>query len=460
MTKKLFPVLLLAVQTAFAQITSKDNNFASNGIYSIPMGNNTNSSPRMVQDSEGNIYFTYNRNNNSTGGVEKSFLSKLNINGIADTSFGTNGELTLPYFVTDSQMKRQSDGKLLIYTGTVILRILPTGQFDTTFGTNGVSSAIPAMSSDSAGYSGEFLLQNGKIIVHGVDTSGSILQHRICRLNTNGSLDTTFGNNGSLFTQGSWSNATSTFVDNQSNIVCTHLNGIMEKFNPNGQPLTSFGNNGVFQGMSNNYAKAIMDSNNNIVYTNSTGWINRIKPDGTFDSSFSFNPNTSIPFPIWILSIVEKNGYYYIGGAKEVNNDIRFFISKLNQNGAMDSGFNYYVETLPTLNYLSDMIVNDNNIIADGNGYIVKYFQNNSTLSTADIKKDNDNISFENPVKQSLIFKSEQRVNTIEIYSPEGKILKTLKDSGLSVSDLPTGIYVAKVTFESGSSTTRKLIKN
>ncbi|WP_347219076.1 T9SS type A sorting domain-containing protein [Chryseobacterium sp.] len=456
MTKNLFLVLLFTVQTAFAQITSKDNNFASNGIYSILTGNNTNSSPRMVQDSNGSIYFTYNRNDSSTGGLEKSFLSKLNANGIVDTSFGTNGELTLPHFIVDSQIKIQSDGKLLIYLESDILRVLPSGQFDNTFGTNGVSSAIPAMGSDSVGYSGGFILQNGKIIVHGINNS----QHLIYRLNTDGSIDTTFGNDGSIFTQGSWSNATSTFVDNQSNIVSIHLNGIIEKFNPNGLPLTSFGNNGVFQGMSNNYARAIMDSNNNIVYTSGTGQINRIKSDGTFDSSFNFNPITSIPFPIWILSIVEKNGHYYIGGAKEVNNDIKFFISKLNQNGTMNSAFNYYVETNPTLNYLDDMIVNDNNIIADGNGYIVKYLLTNGTLSTTDMKKAIDNITFENPVKQNLVYQSNEKVSKIEIYSSEGKILKVSKESNLSVSGLPKGIYMAKVTFENGSITTKKLIKN
>lgn len=460
MTKNLFLVLLLAVQTAFGQIVSKDFSFASNGIHSIASTNNTNDWSRMIQNSDGSIYFTYNRNNSSTGGIEKSFLSKLNVNGIVDTSFGTNGEFELPHFTIDSQIKKQSDGKLLIFgssdSGATISRILPNGQLDITFGINGTST-IPDLTIDAYGGSYGIILQNEKIIVHGLDNQNNN-KHRIYRLNTTGSIDTTFGNSGSIFTIGNWSNATSTFIDNQSNIVCGHSNGIMEKFNPGGQPLTSFGNNGTLQTIYN--SGGIMDSNNNILTTNTVGQISRFKPNGTLDNSFNFNPTTVLPFPIWILTIVEKNGYYYIGGAKEVNNDIKFFISKLNQNGVMDPAFNYYLETNSSLNYINDMIINDNNIIANGNGYIVKYLLNTGTLSTTDIIKSNNDISFENPVKQNLIYQSKEKVNKIEVYSADGKIVKTLKDNNTNVSELLKGIYFAKITFENGKTAVKKLIKD
>lgn len=462
MKKNLLLVLLSAVQITFAQIISKDLTFASNGIHSIASTNNSVAPSRMVQNSDGSIYFTYNRNNSSTGGLEKSFLSKLNANGLVDTSFGTNGELELPYFTDDSQLKKQSDGKLVILsssnTGPVILRILPTGQFDSSFGAIGISSAVPALGVDGNGGSYGIILQNGKIMVHGVDTSDSLLRHRIYRLNAAGAIDTSFGNNGSVFTLGTWSNLTSTFVDNQFNIVCGHANGIMEKFTQEGQPLTGFGNNGTVQTLYN--SGGIMDSNNHILLANSVGQISRFKPDGTLDSSFSFNPATQIGFPIWILSIVEKNGSYYIGGAKEENNNNRFFISKLNQNGTIDPGFNYYVESSSSLNYINDMIINQNNIIANGNGYMVKYLLANTTLSATETFKENTNISFENPVKQNLVYQSKEKVSQIEIYSIDGKIIKTLHGSNTLVSELLKGTYIAKITFENKKVVTKKLIKN
>ncbi|KMQ69141.1 hypothetical protein ACM39_03245 [Chryseobacterium sp. FH2] len=74
---------------------------------------------------------------------------------------------------------------------------------------------------------------------------------------------------------------------------------------------------------------------------------NKIKPDGILDNSFNFDP-PSLPFSTWILSIIEKDEYYYIGGMNERDN-VRYFISKLNQNGTIDSGFSYYSETDPEL---------------------------------------------------------------------------------------------------------------
>jgi hypothetical protein len=62
MKKNLFFGLLLAVQSTFAQIISKDPSFASNGNYSMPAtpnGMNNYYISRMIQNSDGSIYFSY-----------------------------------------------------------------------------------------------------------------------------------------------------------------------------------------------------------------------------------------------------------------------------------------------------------------------------------------------------------------------------------------------------------------
>lgn len=421
----------------------------------------------MVQNPDGSIYFTYNKNNSSTEGLEKSFLSKLNANGIVDTSFGINGELQLPYFNNDSQLKKQADGKLVILSssdsGPVILRILPMGQFDATFGTNGISSAVPPLGIDENEGSYGIILQNDKIIVHGIDYSSEpSFQHKIYRLDTTGALDNTFGNSGSISTQGTKSNGSFVLIDNQFNLVCLTASGMIEKFNPSGQPLTSFGNNGTLQATTYNLSganKVIMDSNNHILYSNLVGKINRIKPDGTLDSSFNFNPVGLLPFSVMIFSIVEKDGYYYIGGMSEGSN-VRYFISKLNQSGSIDPNFNYYSETNPDLGLINDMTVNHNSIIADGSNHIVKYLLNTTTLSSMDTKRMNNEIFLENPVKQNLIYQSKEQVSTIEIYSMDGKILKTIKDNRTNVSELIKGTYLAKITLENKKVIIKKFIKD
>jgi uncharacterized delta-60 repeat protein len=464
MIKNLFFVLLLAAQTAFAQIISKDQTFATNGIYSMT---ENMAWSRIIQNSDGSIFYTYDKANPINSGLRDSFLSKLTINGTVDSSFGNNGTVQLPYYASDCQLKKQSDGKLLTYgfsdMGTSVTRMLPSGQPDPTFGTNG-TVLIPALYPDGNDRSYGLILQNDKIIVHGIDNpDGQTFKHRIYRLNSNGTIDITFGNSGSVFTQGTWSIGSFVLLDNQSNITTLTNGGIMEKFNSNGHPINSFGNNGVLQMSSGlNFAGAVMmDSNNKIVYSNLNDEILRINADGTPDNTFNYNlsAHSGINGGAWILNITEKDGYYYIGGSGEGDFAPTAFISRLTQNGNVDPVFSYYSESAPNLTGIVDMAVNNNSIITVGGQYIVKYALNNTTLATKDITKRNNNIAFENPIGQNLIYQTQDKVAKIEIFSATGELLKTTKAFQTPVSDLPKGIYLAKVTFENGSITTKKLIK-
>ncbi|MEI7489029.1 MAG: hypothetical protein WCJ72_16795 [Chryseobacterium sp.] len=322
MTKNLFLVLLLAVQTAFGQIVSKDFSFASSGKHVIPY-NSISNSHQMVQDSNGEIYFTYNVD--VSPGITYGYVSKLTPNGVLDPTFGSNGRVQLPSEPYMNQIKRLADGKLLIFgilDGARIFRMLANGQLDPTFGTNGMSSAIP-VDHDYFWNSYEFILQNDKIIIHGVSSYDPDQRHVISRLNTNGSIDTTFGNNGFAFTQRHIYGQTFVLLDNQSNIISFSDNiGIIEKLDSNGHPITSFGNNGVLQMSINgstigDVGTAMIDSNNKIVFsTNGNHDVFRINPNGTLDNTFNYNLYTSLGLNAGpeILSINEKDGNYYIGG--------------------------------------------------------------------------------------------------------------------------------------------------
>ncbi|WP_080778278.1 T9SS type A sorting domain-containing protein [Chryseobacterium phocaeense] len=468
MKKTLLLGLILIIQNVSAQVISKDLTFASNGIFSI---GNDDAWSKMIQNSDGSIYFTHNESNSTTG-LTDSFLSKLTPYGTLDNSFGTNGKYQLPYYTDESQIKKQADGKFLVIgfhsddpaniNYTDVTRFLANGQIDNSFGSNGtVSLTNLGADINLRGYG--LLFQNNKVIVYGESITGSTFnQYRtIYRLNENGSIDTSFGNNGSQTTQGKF-----IFVDNQSNIISlnpsTDANpnvGQIEKYNSNGLPISGFGNNGVLVlSFSPGFiGAAYMDSNNNIIYSNINAEIGRIIPDGTLDPTFTFDP-ALLPFSTWISSIIEKNGNYYIGGMAEGANP-GYFVSRLTQNGAIDPVFNYFVETDANLTEIGDMIVNDNNIIANGSGYIVKYLLNPANLATADIVKTNSDISFENPVNEDLVYRTQEKINKIEIYSADGKLVKTIKGNHTNVSELLKGVYTAKTTFENGKTMIKKLIK-
>ncbi|MFC3161038.1 T9SS type A sorting domain-containing protein [Chryseobacterium arachidis] len=198
-----------------------------------------------------------------------------------------------------------------------------------------------------------------------------------------------------------------------------------------------------------------MDSNNRILCAlGSSGDVKRINTDGTFDNTFNYNLFTSLGLygGSWINCIVEKDGFYYAAGEGSPNH----FISKINQTGSLDPAFSNYLQTDSNV---EDMIVNNNNIIIRGSGYIVKYLLNTTTLSTTDAIKTSLDIVFENPVKQNLVYSAKEKISKMEIYSPDGKLVKTIKENNSNVSELSKGVYFAKVTFDNGKSITKKIIK-
>jgi len=83
----------------------------------------------------------------------------------------------------------------------------------------------------------------------------------------------------------------------------------------------------------------------------------------------------------------------------------------------------------------------------------------NLVLATAETKNQQKNVSiYPNPTKGPLSIKAEKNTKA-EIYSPEGKLLKTISiQKGINntdISELPKGIYIIKTETESV-----KVIKN
>ncbi|MBL7945205.1 MAG: T9SS type A sorting domain-containing protein [Flavobacteriales bacterium] len=134
------------------------------------------------------------------GGAQAQF-------GALDPTFGNGGvvqtEIEQPS--VGNAMEVQPDGRILVGgnadSTSVIVRYMSDGSLDTTFGTNGAVVYAPV-----AGPGGrEFtiteilVLGNGKILVAGRSTyylSSALQQIHVSRFNSNGSIDTNFGGNG------------------------------------------------------------------------------------------------------------------------------------------------------------------------------------------------------------------------------------------------------------------------
>lgn len=129
-------------------------------------------------------------------------LIRLNSNGTLDSSFtsgytgptGSIPSVSYSNVITLQNMALQSDGKIIIvgaftnYNGTStknIIRLLPNGQIDNTFNiSNGVERGINDVIIEPS---------TGKLIIGGEFTTyGATAVKKLIRLNTNGTLDTSF----------------------------------------------------------------------------------------------------------------------------------------------------------------------------------------------------------------------------------------------------------------------------
>lgn len=122
-------------------------------------------------------------------------LTRLNVDGTLDKSFGTDGKIEGFAFLTRVKLALQKDGKILVLKqrypqGYTILRYTSAGKLDTTFGNQGYISEdryISQIATDS----------KGRIIYSGYPYENIKSTFVKCLL-PDGSIDTTFGNSGTL----------------------------------------------------------------------------------------------------------------------------------------------------------------------------------------------------------------------------------------------------------------------
>ncbi len=200
------------------------------------------------------------------GGNGEFALARYNTNGTLDTNFGTNGIVAMQISGSNySQiysMAIQSNGQIIAGGYAIIgsngefalARYNTNGSLDTNFGTNG----IVAMQISGSNYSQIFSIaiqSNGQIVAGGAAIIGGNGEFVLARYNTNGTLDTSFGNNGIVTMQPSGATGgeiNSIAIQSNGQIVAggyATISGANEfalaRYNSNGSLDNSFGTNGI-----------------------------------------------------------------------------------------------------------------------------------------------------------------------------------------------------------------------
>jgi hypothetical protein len=121
------------------------------------------------------------------------------------------------------------------------------------------------------------------------------------------------------------------------------------------------------------------------------------------------------------------------------------------------TGITLTAASYSTVNLLFDQP--DTDLLATGNVYYLDAFQGPSaaTLSTNDFELNNTFIvAYPNPVTSSFQIDSNKSIESLEIYSITGQLLKSFsKEANYDISDLATGIYIANISTQFGSKTLR-----
>jgi uncharacterized delta-60 repeat protein len=292
---------------------SLDVSFGTSGIVITPVSPNnlSDSAWGVVIQSDGKIIAAGLGNEPDTSEPRRvAVLVRYNANGSLDTSFGNGGIVITRYGnplqgIAMVAVALQTNGKIVTagYLGNfggsfALARYNTDSSLDTSFGNGGIAITSFAGSASAAAVA---VQSDGKIIAAGRNSSTSTgNDFALARYNTDGSLDTSFGNEGRIITAFFSGNlndsAFSVAIDSNGKIVAsgdasdgTANRGLaLIRYNTNGTLDSSFGNNGkvftsgFFGGSTNNNSAMALQSNGKIVCLGT-----RLAPSPSFNRDFA-----------------------------------------------------------------------------------------------------------------------------------------------------------------------------
>ena len=293
----------------------------------------------------------------AVGGAGDVVTSYGNNDGIAtltDLDFG--GYTLSPYTLESGGM--QSDDKLLMHSGPAVGRLTANGAVDTSFGTTASGVTVMELPSVNPNLKANWtptttaqdtLIQDdGKIVVVGYQCScvspGYAADIALWRLNTNGSVDTSYGTDGytvtHIFTKdmvvdGALQPDGKVVVLSGHNTTSYNSAFVISRFNTDGSLDTSFGGgNGYVEYTGKNGATSDLDYPNKIlvrpdgkILAFGGGWSNAYSGDNNFGIIVSMNSDGTLDTS-W-----GEGGYLYTNWASQGDNPHQFFSAALQPDG-------------------------------------------------------------------------------------------------------------------------------
>lgn len=350
---------------------------------------------------------------------------------MVDITFGNGGKVVTA--INDSSTANditiQPDGKIIIGGSTTVsnkayftlVRYNMDGSLDNTFGSNG--KVITELGDRSKIFS-IALQEDGKIIAGGAstDTSTHHVPFTVVRHNYDGSIDSSFGNNGIVRTEmlEGYGEIKKLLIKSDGKILAAGRVVLMTfdeipalvQYNTDGSLDSSFGDNGKVERYIENIetiTDIALTKDGKIIATgeptsfgNSDFALLRFFPNGTLDSSFGTNGVIITDFDnsddvSYSLSVQSDNAIVLAGYSykRQPASKTKFALAKYGVNGALDSSFGVNGKVITAIDTITALATNitletDGNLIVSGYTFganskdfvAAKYFSNGKLDST------------------------------------------------------------------------------
>lgn len=370
--------------------------------------------------------------------------------GTLDPTFGNGGIVTTSTSGYSYGIAIQSDDKIII-AGSSLVRYINDGNLDSSFNYNGIVTDF--FNSSGVGILSLAIQKDGKIIGGGGYATGNFWDFALTRYDTNGNLDTLFGNNGIATTDiGPGTDyINSVAIQSDGKIVATGytLNGAgnsdlaVVRYNSNGTLDTTFSNDGIITtafGPSSDEGLGIaIQSDGKIVvvgdsYNGSSDDIAlvRYNTNGTLDTSFDLDGKltTSIGTGNDVgrdVAIQDDDKIVISGYSNTFINNLDFAVVRYNSNGSLDNTFNSNgIVTIPvgtSHDYGRSLAIQ-----SDGKIVVAGFSLNGSNNEISLVRLKNDGAldpSFGNEGKTTTAIESESVVGLDVAIQFDGKIVVT-----------------------------------
>jgi uncharacterized delta-60 repeat protein len=351
---------------------SRDSTFgtgvgANTGIVTTRVSNVNDEIRAIALQSDGRIVVGGSTGRLGVNAFEDFVLARYNTNGTLDSSFDTDGIVITNFATINGYSTRdrildiaiQSDGKIVaagystICNCTAIARYNTNGTLDTSFDGDGKFSQAIGGNGDQA--NAVSIQSDGKIVIAGyMSIGGGTSEFSLARLNTNGTLDTSFGTNGlvrsNLVPLGS-SVAIGLKIQSDGRILAAGragTNAALVRYNTNGTFDTSFDTDGIlitntpgrFSSIDTQSNGQIITSSVNGVAGDDLSNVHRFNTDGTPDTTFGTNGSSRITWngsdTIRAIGIQSNNDIVIAGSstvplANSIGRSTDFALARLNR---------------------------------------------------------------------------------------------------------------------------------